>query len=103
MTALEPTIIDRQAEPYLSIPVSVTMETIGPAIPDTHARLLAWMSNHGVEPAGPPFVRYNLIDMERELEIEVGLPIRIGVAGDGAIAAGVLPAGRYASLTQVGP
>ena len=99
----EPTIIERPAEPYLSLPVSVNMETIGPAIPDSHARLLAWMSEHDVEPAGPPFVRYNLIDMERELEIEVGLPIRIGVAGDGAIAAGALPAGRYASLIHVGP
>jgi uncharacterized RDD family membrane protein YckC/effector-binding domain-containing protein len=99
----EPTIIDRQAEPYLSVPVSVTMETIGPAIPATHGRLLAWMSAHGVEPAGPPFVRYNLIDMERGLEIEIGVPVAPGTAGEAPVMAGVLPAGRYASLTHVGP
>ncbi len=103
MQQSEPAIIERQAEPYLSIPVSVTMETIGPAIPATHGRLLAWMSAHGVEPAGPPLVRYNVIDMERGLEIEVGIPVAPGTAGDGPVVAGVLPPGRYASLGHVGP
>jgi uncharacterized RDD family membrane protein YckC/effector-binding domain-containing protein len=99
----EPTIVSRDAEPYLSIPVAVTMESIGPAIPQAYAKLSAWMSAHGVEPAGAPFVRYNLIDMERELQIEVGVPVRPGTAGDGPVLAGVIPGGRYASLTHIGP
>jgi uncharacterized RDD family membrane protein YckC len=78
LMATEPMVVDRAAEPYLAIPASVTMETIGPAIPQAYGKLTAWMSAHGVESAGAPFVRYNLIDMERELQIEVGVPVRPG-------------------------
>jgi effector-binding domain-containing protein len=49
-----------------------------------------------------PRGRYNVIDMMRELEVEAGVPVAAVVYGDGDVVAGVLPAGRYATLVHVG-
>ena len=53
-------------------------------------------------PAGPVLFRYNVGDMARELHMEVGVPVADVVEGDAEIVSGVLPAGRYATLTHVG-
>ena len=55
-----------------------------------------------VKPAGPPFLRYVVIDMDRELAIEVGVPVASPIEGAGDIKAGTLPGGRYAVLTHTG-
>jgi effector-binding domain-containing protein len=52
--------------------------------------------------ADAPFFKYNVIDMDGELEIEVGIPIRSSVEGEGEIVTGTLPAGRYATVRLVG-
>jgi len=64
--------------------------------------VFAWLGAHGLPPAGPPFMRYNVIDMTRDLEIDNGVPVAAPVEGDAEVIAGVLPAGRYATLTHVG-
>jgi hypothetical protein len=43
-----------------------------------------------------------VIDMDRGLEVEVGVPVAAGVDGDGQVLAGVLAPGRYASLRYAG-
>ena len=40
--------------------------------------------------------------MARELEIEAGVPLAAAVDGDDHVVAGVLPAGRYATVTHTG-
>jgi effector-binding domain-containing protein len=40
--------------------------------------------------------------MERLLEIEAGVPVAAHVAPEGDIRSGVLPAGRYVTVTHVG-
>jgi effector-binding domain-containing protein len=40
--------------------------------------------------------------MMRELEVEAGAPVAAAVDGDDHMVSGVLPAGRYATLTHVG-
>ncbi len=57
---------------------------------------------HEVTPAGPPFFRYNVIDMERKLDMEAGVAVAAAVDGDDVVTPGVLPAGRYATVTYVG-
>ena len=42
------------------------------------------------------------IDMARYLVIEAGVPVAAAVDGDDTVLAGVLPAGRYATLIHVG-
>jgi effector-binding domain-containing protein len=51
----------------------------------------------------PPFIRYLVIDMAAELEIELAVPVGAPAGGTGRIRAGVLPGGRYAVLRHTGP
>ena len=96
-----PRTVERAEQPYVAVSGRVTMQTIG-AIADRLPEVFAWLGARGLEPAGAPFFRYDLIDMERRLEVEAGVPVAAAAAGDGEVVAGVLPAGRYASLTHVG-
>jgi len=98
----EPRIIDRGEQRYVGIRSKVTMDDIGDAITSSFPEVFARLERAGVEPAGPPFVRYNVIDMERQLEIEVGIPVESPIPDNGRVVAGILPAGRYATLTHIG-
>ena len=79
MNITEPAVAERAPQPYVSIPRTVTMATISSAA-DELPGLFGWLADHGVTPSGPPFLRYNLIDMERELQIEAGVPVPVAVA-----------------------
>lgn len=101
----EPQIEKRDALPYLAIRCQVTDGV--PAVVDrSFPQLFAWMDQHGVEPTGPPFIRYRELDHGGEpLEIEVAAPVAHEAEPhkDGPVRAGVLPAGRYATLLHTGP
>jgi effector-binding domain-containing protein len=98
----EPGIIDRAEQPYVAIKELVTMEDIGRVLPPLIPEVFDWLSARGIAPAGAPFWKYNLIDMERSLEVEVGVPTAVLVPGDERVLAGVLPAGRYATVVHIG-
>jgi len=97
-----PTIATRMDQPYAAIRVGVSMEELGPVVPPLTARVFNWLAAQGVAPAGPPLWRYVIIDMENELEIETGVSVASPVEGDAEIRAGVLPAGRYATVVHTG-
>lgn len=96
-----PVIVERAAQPYVGIRGTVAMDEI-PQIADRMPEVFAWLGERGIEPAGPPFFRYNVIDMAGRLEIEVGVPVASTVDTADPVHAGVLPAGRYATVTYVG-
>jgi effector-binding domain-containing protein len=98
-----PEIVTRTAQPYVAIRGHVTMAEIG-AFAVRTPEVFAWLGAHGIAPAGPPFLKYNVIDMMRQLEIDNGVPVAapVNVEGDGEGVPGFLPAGRYATLTHVG-
>jgi effector-binding domain-containing protein len=97
-----PEIVELLDQPYVAIKASVTMRSIGEVLPPLAGEVFTWLDAHGAAAAGAPFFKYNVIDMERELEVEVGVPVAGAVAGDERVVSGVLPAGRYATLTHVG-
>ena len=96
-----PEITERAGQPYVAVRAQVTMQTIS-AIADRIPEVFGWLAAHGVAPAGAPFLKYNVIDMARQLEIEAGVPVAAAVDGDGSVLSGVLPAGRYATVTYAG-
>jgi effector-binding domain-containing protein len=98
----EPHIVERGEQPYVAIKSSVTMETIGTVLPQLHPKVFGWLAERDIAPAGPPFWKYDVIDMEREMVVEVGEPVAAAVSGDDRVMAGVLPAGRYVSATHTG-
>jgi effector-binding domain-containing protein len=93
----------RAAQPYVGIPVTVTMETLGTAVDSGFPELFGWLASQGIAPGGPPFIRYLVIDMDGDLQIELGVPVSAPVTGSDRIQAGVLPAGSYAVLRHTGP
>ncbi|HWN60545.1 MAG TPA: GyrI-like domain-containing protein [Streptosporangiaceae bacterium] len=96
-----PEIVTRTAQPYVAIRGHVTMAEIG-AFAGRTGEVFGWLGARGLAPAGPPFLKYNVIDMARQLEIETGVPVSAPAAGEGEVISGVLPAGRYATVTHVG-
>jgi effector-binding domain-containing protein len=97
-----PKIIERDAQPYVAIRRTVKMP-FAEVVDATLPKLWQWIGGHHVEPVGPPFFKYNVIDMANELEIEFGAPTRAVLEPDEQVVTGTLPAGRYASLTYHGP
>jgi len=96
-----PQIVTRADQPYVAIRGRVSMAEVA-AFAVRTPEVFAWLGAHGVPPAGPPLLKYNVIDMTRQLEIDNGVPVAAPVDVDGDMIAGVLPGGRYATLTHVG-
>src|ERR1044072_3417154 len=74
---------ERAAVRYMGIRADVTMEQLPTAIPQLTGETFSWLARHNIAPAGPPFIRYHVIDMERKLAIEIGVPVAQTVPGDG--------------------
>jgi effector-binding domain-containing protein len=96
-----PEIVTRPEQPYVAIRARVTMAELG-GLGERLGEVIGWLGARGLAPAGAPFFKYNVIDMMRELEVEAGAPVAAAVDGDDHVVSGVLPAGRYATLTHVG-
>jgi effector-binding domain-containing protein len=98
----EPQIVSRAEEAYVAIRTQVRMEKIGAEVPPLNQEVFGWLGQQGAAPSGPPFWKYNVIDMAAILEIEAGVTVASPLAGDGRVIAGTLPAGRYVTLHHVG-
>jgi effector-binding domain-containing protein len=98
----EPEVAERPEQPYVAIKVLVTMQELGQVVPPLNAEVFDWLAQHGGTPAGPPFWKYNVIDMQRQLEVEAGVAVDQPLRGDDRVLAGVLPAGKYATLLHTG-
>jgi effector-binding domain-containing protein len=96
-------IVNRAEQPYVAVKSVVSMKEIGAVAGKFLGEIFGWVGGHGLTPAAAPFFKYNVVDMERGLEIEFGVPTAALAAGDDRVIAGVLPAGQYASLVHRGP
>jgi len=96
-----PEIMTRAEQPYAAIKARVSMSELG-GLGARLGEVFAWLGARGVAPAGAPFFKYNAIDMMRELEVEAGVPVAAAVDGYADVLSGVLPAGRYATVTHEG-
>ena len=59
-------VVEEEPQPYVAVTGDVTMDTI-PAIADRFDEVEGWLAAQEVEPGGPPFFRYRVIDMDRRL------------------------------------
>jgi effector-binding domain-containing protein len=98
----EPQLQQRAVQHYAAIPMTVTMDTIPEAVDQAFPELFGWLDAQGIGAAGPPFMRFVVIDMAAELKIELAVPVDGPVAGSGRVRPGVLPGGRYAVLRHTG-
>jgi effector-binding domain-containing protein len=96
-------VYERPDEHYMGIRTQTPFKGMFTVI-DKHLfkELRAWMKQEGVEPAGKPFFRYYIINMDGEMDVEVGIPAAKALPGNGRVCPGVLPGGHYASLVYIG-
>jgi effector-binding domain-containing protein len=94
----EPKIDDRPEKVYMGIRTQTPMKGMFQVVDVLRKELFAWQKEQGVQASGPHFLRYHVIDMAGEMDIELGFIVADTVPGNDRIRPGVLPAGRYASL-----
>ena len=71
----------REAQSYAALPMQVTMDTLAGAVDQAFPELFGWLARHAIAPAGPPFIRYLVIDMAAGLQIEMGVPVATAIDG----------------------
>jgi effector-binding domain-containing protein len=98
----KPKLEDRAEQPYVGIRTQVRSSQFKKIIPQFLGELFGWLDKQGTTPVGAPFMRYHVINMAGNMDVELGVPVATAIQGDGRIAAGVIPAGRYASLVYSG-
>jgi effector-binding domain-containing protein len=98
-----PTLEQRAEQPYVAIRATSAMGRVGEVAAPLIGEVFGWLTAQGVSPAGPPFFRYLVIDMERELELHVGVPVQHETAGDSQVLSGAFPEGRYLTAVYSGP
>jgi effector-binding domain-containing protein len=62
--------------------------------------LYSWVDERAIA-YGHTFFRLHVVDMDGPMDVEVGVVTGEPLEGDGRVRVGVLPGGRYASLTYV--
>jgi effector-binding domain-containing protein len=98
----KPVIDERPERHTAGIRLKAPIRDFKKVIPQTLGEVFGWAGEHGVRPDGPPYMRYYVIDMAGQMDIELGIPVSEPVQPNGGITPGVLPAGRYASLIYTG-
>ena len=93
-----PEIVELPERPYVALRGTVQMDGIS-AFADRMHEVISWLAAREIAPNGAPFFRYEVVDMENGLLMEIGFPVDDLHTGEGEIVTGVLPAGRYATTT----
>ncbi|SFV32774.1 GyrI-like small molecule binding domain-containing protein [Devosia crocina] len=97
-----PKIVEREARPYIYLPFTVRMDEMQRPANEGFPRLFGHIADHGLEPAGPAFYNYRRIDMADTLDVEAGIALQTPSPSPGEIRTGILPAGRYVTMTWHG-
>src|SRR5262245_45334609 len=97
-----PSTVARDAQPYVAVHQQLKIDEIGPATGKSFAKVFAFLKSKGKKPAGPPFIKYNVIDMERLLDVEFGFPVDDEVPAADGLCSKALPQGRYAHIGFTG-
>lgn len=98
----EPSVEYRDEKHYMGIRTIAPFKGMFAVVDQLRKELYAWFKARGVEPEGPAFLRYHVIDMEGDMDIEFGIQVTKTLPGDDRVKPGLLPAGRYASLIYRG-
>ena len=86
---------ERTAQPYAYVSDAGVFAGSFAVIADRFGEVFSWLGERGIEPVGPVFFNYKVINMPGPMKIEAGVPIAAPTEGDEAVGVGSLPAGRY--------
>ena len=98
----EPVISRRSEKYYVGIRIQTPMSGMSKQISKLFKELNSWISKNEIKQVGPPFLRYHVIDMKGEMDIEACIPVKKGTLGTANIKPDILPSGKYAHLIYSG-
>jgi hypothetical protein len=97
-----PKIIERPQQAYAYVPYKVRMDQMKVPADKGFPMVFGLLAAQGISPAAAPFYNYRRINMAATLDVEAGVPVeRVGEGGDGVLF-GMLPAGRFVTLSWTG-
>ena len=91
----------RNPQFVVSIRSIVRIDQLGEVMDERMQALREFMQQRGIQPAGPPFVRYHTFG-ETETDLETGVPVAEPVAGEGRIVGSELPGGPVITTWHFG-
>ncbi len=97
-----PAVEERLEIPYVGIRLVTPFRGMLAVRDRLLAEVDAWARKSEVAVVGYGFLRLHVVDMQGDMDIEVGLVTRERSQIKGRVGAGVLPAGRYATLSYRG-
>lgn len=97
-----PRVEQRGSQPYVAIRRSGTAEGFASAVDGAFPELFGWLAEQGIDPTGPPFIRYVVFEPGGAFEIDLGAPVADEVGGDARVRVDSLPAGDYVTYLHRG-
>lgn len=97
----EPRIVELPDQPYAAIRAELTMQRI-PEIADRLPEIFRHLAERGIAPAGPPFLKYDVLGPGAALEVEAGVPVADVSEGADAVAFAIMRGGRFVTVTHRG-
>ena len=88
-------------QPTAAVRANLPTDQISAWIPGAYEAVLAYLTEAGITPAGPPYARYTMHD--NLFEVEAGFPVRTPIPGHGHVLPSSLPGGPAARTTHHGP
>lgn len=67
----------RAAQPYAAIAVRVPVDGLAGAVDQGFPELFGWLASHDIQIAAAPFIRYLVVDMASDLQVELGAPVNV--------------------------
>ena len=98
ITIGKPKIEKRAKITYMGIRIIAPFKGMSKEIGRIADELNAWVDKNKIKTAGPPFLRYHVIDMRGFMDISYCVPVRKTLPDDDEVKADSIPAGQYASL-----
>jgi len=92
-----PRVERRPAQPFVALRAEGDVASFRETVDALFPALFAWLAEHGVAPAGPPFMSYPLFEEGGRFVVDFAAPLAPGahVAGDDRARVDFLPAGRW--------
>jgi GyrI-like small molecule binding domain len=97
-----PKVEKRPALPYVGIRIVTPFRGMLGIRDELLEEVKSSVKRSGVDVVGFGFLRLHVVDMRGDMDIEVGLLTREPIMLEGRVRPGVLPAGRYATLSYKG-
>ena len=95
-------LVEKEIQPTLSIRTTAAVEDLPIVLSKAYGKIMNYLSEIGEYPSDAPFVAYYNMDM-KNLDIEIGFPVKQKLPLRNYIEPSVLPKGTYAQCIHVGP